>query len=228
MYPCVSPSTNAFVHQLAYDFINHNGYRFYVTGSVTPRLEPWEHDARIIKTFRTCKSPNRPSEQKPEDKGRIQYLRRNNFWVLISTHAQNGNALFVRNIEAVSGKRLWYSVEHRAIKFGGYAIRVHQGEVCIKLDYYKYKQIKKELLELAKYVPAGRLTPILKQKFHYTQYQGVQVQLDRLVRCLNERLKKSNLGRIEFSDVKSGWKAPPGRRIYTPEEMYPEMKRRAA
>ena len=227
MYPCVAASPKAFVEQLAYAYI-HYGYRYYVTGVVPQRLAAGQFDARIIEKFGLDISRHKRRKQRSEGFGSIHFIRHNRFWVLISTPTTNGNKFFASNTESKTGESLWHDVWNRAITFDGYAIRAPQGEISIKIDRYEFKHLKNELLEVAKYEPAEQLTQVLKKRFHYKQYPGVQKQLYDLVQCLNERLKAAHSGFIRFSDVKRGQQRLNGRRFNMSDEMSPEQKRRAA
>ena len=227
MYPCVAASRQAFIDQLAYAYIAY-GYRFYVTGVVPERLTSGELDARLIEKFGLDISRDRRSSQRAAGDGSIHYLRHDRFWVLISTPARNGNQFFTENTEPRTGDHLWHDVWTRAISIHGYAIRAPVGKLLIKVERHEFKRLKSELLELAKFVPAERLTTILKQRFRYEQYPGVQEQLYGLVATLNQRPKRSGLGRIEFTQLKCGRKIVRGRRLYTPEDMMAGDEKHAA
>ncbi len=227
MYPCVASSPLAFINQLAYAYIDY-GYRFYVTGVVPKRLTPSELDARLIEKFGLDITRDQRSRQRACGDGSIHYLRYERFWVLISTPAKNGNPFFIQNTEPKTGQRLWQDVWKRAITFHGYAIRAPAGELLIQMDRHEFKRLKNELLELAKFVSAERLTTFIRQQFRYEQYPSVQEQLYRLVETLNQRLKRSGLGRIEFSQLKRGRKVARGRRLYAPEDMMVGDERHAA
>ncbi len=227
MYPCVAASPQAFIDQLAYAYIVY-GYRFYVTGVVPGRLTPTELDVRLIEKFDLDISRNQRSNQRAAGDGSIHYLRRDRFWALISTPARNGNQFFIQNTEPKTGQHLWHDVWTRAITFHGYAVRAPAGKLLIKVEQREFKRLKNELLELAKFVPAERLTTIIRQRFHYEQYPGVQEQLYRLVECLNQRLKRSGLGRIEFSQLKRGRKVVRGRRLYAPKDLMASDEKQAA
>ena len=227
MYPCVAASPQAFIDQLAYAYIVH-GYRFYVTGVVPGRLTPHELDDRLIGKFGLDISRDRRSSHRAAGDGSIHYLRYDRFWVLISTPAINGNPFFTENTEPKTGEHLWHDVWTRAIMFHGYAIRAPAGKLLIKVERHEFKRLKNELLELAKVVPVERLTTILKQRFRYEQYPGVQEQLYHLVKCLNQRLKRSRLGRIEFSQLKRGRKVMRGRRLYAAEDVMTSDEKHAA
>ena len=199
-----------------------------MTGVVPDRLTASELDARLIEKFGLDISRDRRSDQRATGNGSIHYLRHDRFWVLISTPARNGNRFFTENTEPKTGEHLWHDVWARAIMFHGYAIRVPAGKLLIKVERHEFKRLKNELLELAKFVSGERLTGILCQRFHYEQYPGVQEQLYRLVECLNQRLKRSGLGRIEFSQLKRGRRALRGRRLYALEDLMTREKQQAA
>ncbi|MCG3126041.1 MAG: hypothetical protein CHACPFDD_00869 [Phycisphaerae bacterium] len=147
-YRCVATSIEGFVQQLAVAYITH-GYWFYVAGTIPEGKDPTAVDAKLIDRYGIGISKWARCRRKKRGLANMQYLRHEQFFVLLATRGQH--EFFDR--ERVSIR----DVRRVPIKFAGYSVGCRKGRdgrwhASVRLAADRYLELRDGLLEGA----AGR------------------------------------------------------------------------
>src|ERR1051326_2786433 len=116
MYRCEAASEAGFVQQLVLYLTQ--GYWFYVSGHVPERKDPRAVDAKLIERYGIDISKWARARRKRAGHANMQYLRYEQFFVLLATHGEHCFFLEEKNFR---------DVRRDSISFAGYSIGFKKG-----------------------------------------------------------------------------------------------------
>ncbi len=177
MYRCVAVNKQAFVQQLAVQYVAH-GYWFYVTGCIPERKDPQAVDLKLMERYGIGVSAAERSRRKLAGMANVQYLRHDRFFVLIATH---GWHRFFED-EAAEMK----DCRRYPVKFAGYSISHRNGHASVRIEQKAYKELKAYFLDLA----CRRRVETLEEQFRrirFEPYAPVRRQLLTIHRAVNRK-----------------------------------------
>jgi hypothetical protein len=182
-YRCETVSVEGFIQQLAVAYVAR-GYFFYVTGRVPERKDPHRVDEKLIGRYRIDLSQWARARRKKSGLANVQYLRHEDFFVLLATH---GNHPFFE--EEGANVR---DVRRRSIKYAGYAVGFRGGHVQVRIDLPQYRELKAWFEEQA----TRRSAELLAKAFYdlpFEPYYFVRRQEFNILRAVNRRRKAAGL-----------------------------------
>ena len=197
-YRCEAVSVTGFVQQIACTYLRH-GYWFYVTGVIPHDKDPRAVDAKLLKKYDIALSESTRGRRKRLGKANLQYLRYQNFFVIMATEGIHQFKLEeadrLRDIRRVPLKFHGYSISYRR---GG---RTLEGEVDAKwhahveIERERYKEIRDYLVGLATHRSAKYLA-LSFYEIPYEPYAPVRRQLLNILRAVNSARDKAGFSRV--------------------------------
>src|SRR5947209_15578562 len=124
-YRCEAVSVEGFIQQLAVAYVAR-GYFFYVTGHIPERKDPHEVDEKLVGRYHIELSKWARARRKQAGQANIQYLRHEDFFVLLATHGEH--PFFKEEAQNVR------DVRRHAIQYAGYAVGFRGGHVQVRID----------------------------------------------------------------------------------------------
>src|SRR5215210_3660617 len=88
MYRCEVSTIEGFIQQLAVGYVSR-GYFFYVTGRVPCGKDPRFIDQKLIEKYGIDLSPWARARRKRAGMANLQYVRFEDFFVLLATHGRH-------------------------------------------------------------------------------------------------------------------------------------------
>lgn len=190
-YRCVTTSLEGFVQQVAVAYLAR-GYWFYVAGFVPTSKDPSAIDAKLIAKYRIDVSQKERSRRKRAGQSNMQYVRHEQFFLLLATHGQH--AFFEEEADQIRDAR------RVAIRYAGYAIAFRNGRVSVRIDPDEYKRLKAYFLELA----CRRSVDALAAEFGriaLQPYAPVRVQFLNIWRAVNRARRTAGLEAVPIEAV---------------------------
>ncbi len=111
-------SVTGFVQQIACTYLRH-GYWFYVTGIIPQDKDPRAVDEKLIKKYDIAVSESTRGRRKRLGKANLQYLRYQNFFVILATEG-------IHQFKLEEADRL-RDIRRVPLKFHGYSISYRRG-----------------------------------------------------------------------------------------------------
>jgi hypothetical protein len=187
-YRWVAVSVAGFVQQLAVSYIA-NGYVFYVTGRIPEGKDPAKTDAKLIPQHGLDVSKWTRARQRKQGRASVQYLRHDQFFVLVATHGEHP-------FFAAEGKRI-RDLRRQPLYFHGYAIGCRKGRdgrwhASVRIAREPFAELKQRFAALA----VHRSVEELGQEFRrlaFEPYAPVRDQLRILLRAVNRRRQAASL-----------------------------------
>src|SRR6516165_5217426 len=139
MYRCEVDSVQAFIQQVAVNYVAH-GYYFYQTGWIPEGKNPKLVEEKLIARYGIDVSSSERWRRKRAGFGNAQYLRHGRFFVLLCTHGHH------RIREEEKDLR---DVRRLSLKYGGYEVTFRNGHSRVSIGQKEYKRLKARFLELA-------------------------------------------------------------------------------
>lgn len=172
-----------FIQQLAVGYVAR-GYFFYVTGRVPARKNPHRVDEKLIARYHIDLSKWARARRKRSGVACVQYLRHEDFFVLLATHGQH--PFFEEEGRNVR------DVRRHAIRYAGYSVSFRGGHVQVRIDLPQYRELKDYLEEQATRWSVARLASAFYE-LPFEPYYLVRRQEFNLLRAVNRRRKAAGL-----------------------------------
>jgi hypothetical protein len=182
-YRCEAVSVEGFIQQLAVGYVAR-GYFFYVTGHIPARKDPRRVDEKLVGRYHIDLSRWARARRKRSGQANVQYLRHEDFFVLLATH---GDHPFF----AEEGRNV-HDVRRSAIKYAGYAVGFRGGHVQVRIDLPQYRELKAWFEEQATRMSAERLAKAFYD-LPFEPYYLVRRQEFHILRAVNRRRKAAGL-----------------------------------
>jgi len=187
------------------------GYRFYIFGA-TGRKPAESVDERLLTKFDIRKSPQQRSRAKARGEANLQYIRLEDFWVILAT---KGKHPFFDVHRTKEGRAEYKDLRKTALRVGPYAIsskldgawnkessnsKLNRYRVRVTLTRAEYKELVAFFEGKACHWSAERLeAEFAKVGQLYLPYSPVKNQLVQLVRRTNKKRKEAGYKRIPYS-----------------------------
>ncbi|MFO0849887.1 MAG: hypothetical protein U0871_15230 [Gemmataceae bacterium] len=182
-YRCVATSVEGFIQQLAVAYVAR-GYCFYVAGWIPPHKDRQAVDEKLVERYQIDLSKWARARRKQLGQASVQYLRHEDFFVLLATHGRH--PFFEREGANVRDLR------RRALTYAGYAVGFRGGHVQVRIDLPQYRLLKAWFEEEA----TRRSVVSLARAFYdlpFEPYYFVRRQQFNLLRSVNRRRKSAGL-----------------------------------
>jgi len=189
VYSCEATSVAGFVQQLAVAYVAH-GYYFYVTGRIPDRKDPARTDAKLIAQYGIDVSKFVRARRKQAGLANVQYLRFNDFFVLIANHGEQpffeAEARQLRDIRVNPLHFMGYSISVRPERGGG------KNHVSVRIQQQVYGELKARFQNAALHRSVETLSQEL-QELSFENYAPVRDQLRGVVRAINGQRQAAGL-----------------------------------
>ena len=214
-YRCEAKSLEGFIKQLAVTYVGRCHCFFYVTGTVSPRLSPAEHDQRMISKYGLAISRFTRSRRKRAGHAPAHYLRYGEFWVLLcglGTHAffdlhttndSQGNRVTQFQDVRQTPLKVWFDWRGERL---AYSIAYRNGKSRVQIERSSYLQLKAYFLDRATKSSVDQLVDLFWQ-VPFEPYGRVIQQLFCIKRAVDKVRKTA------------------GRRSPLPNEVIPTRRR---
>jgi hypothetical protein len=193
-YRWVATSAAGFVQQLAVSYIS-NGYWFYVAGRIPEGKDPARTDAKLIAQYGLDVSKWTRARQRKQGQASVQYLRHDQFFVLVATHGEHP-------FFAAEGKRI-RDFRRQPLHFHGYSIGCRKGRdgkshASVRIERERFGELKQRFAVLA----VHRSVEELRDEFRwlgFEPYAPVRDQLHILLRAVNRRRHAATLEELPLA-----------------------------
>ncbi|MEO2089576.1 MAG: hypothetical protein ABGY75_08790 [Gemmataceae bacterium] len=182
-YRCEAVSVEGFIQQLAVAYVAR-GYVFYVTGRIPAGKDRRRVDEKLVERYQLDLSKWARARRKQLGQASMQYLRHEDFFVLLATHGEH------RFFE-LEGANI-RDLRRRSLKYAGYAVAFRGGHVQVRIDLPQYRLLKAWFEEEA----TRRSAESLARAFYdlpFEPYYLVRRQEFNLLRTVNRRRKAAGL-----------------------------------
>lgn len=206
-YKCDATSLEGFIQQLAVAYVAR-GYYFYVTGSVPKRISAAEHDRRMLSKFDVAMSKwSRYRRRRRIGPGGrplacVQYLRHEDFWVLLATHGEH--YFFIEHAAVHEGVRLlkpqYRDIREQPVQYGGYSVSSGK-RTSVRISERAYRELKSHFVGMA--LETSR--PSLEREFGrapFEPYGGVTRQMFTILRAVNRVRKTAGLSLVPRDSIR--------------------------
>lgn len=187
------------------------GYRFYIVGSIG-RKSAEAVDERLLTKFDIRKSPQQRSRAKGRGESNLQYIRLDDFWVILAT---KGKHPFFGAHRTKQGRAEYKDLRRTALRVGPYAIsskldgawnqknsnsKLSRYRVRVTLTRDEYKELQAFFEEKASHWSQEKLAAEFEKKGRfYLPYRPIRNQLVQLVRRTNKVRKLCGFKPISYS-----------------------------
>ncbi len=187
-YRCIATSPEGLVQQVAVSYLRH-GYWFYVSGRIKPGKNPQAIDSKLIEKYGIAISDRERSRRKRRGIANLQYIRYENWFVIMATEGhhrfkqQERNQ--IRDCRRVPIRFEGYSISYRrsgVMPTGGGPPKWH---ASVRIDVETYRDLKAFFLERACHRSVENLA-IDFARVPYSRYAPVRRQLLKLLRVVND------------------------------------------
>jgi len=174
-------SIEGLIQQLAVGYVAR-GYWFYVTGVVPAGKDPRIVDEKLIEKYGVALSPSARSRRKRAGMANLQYVRFENFFVLLATMGRH--RFFEEEAKTIR------DVRESPIKFAGYSISYRGGHAHVRIEQNVFNELKAYLVEYSLH----RFRETLERSFSkldFAAYAPVRSQLLSLLRAVNAKRRSA-------------------------------------
>ena len=209
-YRFEATSVEGFVQMLASNYLPH-GYWFYVTGRIPEGKSAESIDQKILAKYGIELSRQQRSRRKLQGLANLQYLRFENFFVILATHGKHqffeAEAATVKDIRKVPLQFRGYSI---SVKRGGFlkrevgeeeatADKRHRVRVIISRE--AFRNLAGHLLDLATHRSAETLRwEFWNQPFE--PYAPIRKQLLKVLRAVNNKRQSTGYEKLPFDCIR--------------------------
>ena len=207
MYRCEATSLEGFVKQLAVTYVARSKCFFYVTGTVSPRLLPAQHDRRIVEKYDLNISRFTRSRRKRTGIAAVHYLRYQNFWVLLAGYGTHKFFDLNSQSDPTTGERtpqfrdirkrplsVWFNWRREWL---AYAIGYSGGKARVGIEQKRsYPRLKAHFVEMS---TKRSLAWLIDEFYHipFEPYGPVLRQLHAIKRAVNRARRIAGIsGRV--------------------------------
>lgn len=173
MYRCETTSIEGFVQKVAVDYVRR-GYFFFSAGRIPAGKDAGAIDAKLLAKYRIDGSKKERARRKQNRQANMQYIRHENFFVLLATH---GSHDFFESEDFQDARRT-------PIRYAGYSISFRNGRVCVRIEVEEYKRLKAYMAGLACRRSAASLAEEFR-RIPFLPYAPVRQQLLQIWRAVN-------------------------------------------
>jgi hypothetical protein len=201
MYRCEATSLEGFVQQLVCYITS--GYRWYVTGQIPARKAPSTVDARLIAKYGLEVSKFQRARRKARGEANVQYLRFEQFFVLIATAPMGGHAFFEKEANSLR------DIRKQPVRLGGYSVSSRRDGSAERRGHERWRahvRMDKETLAMVRdfYLDAAvhRNRDELERELArcgWEPYAPIRRQLLGLVRDVNFKRKCAGFDPVRVS-----------------------------
>lgn len=182
-YRCVTASVEGFIQQLAVAYVAR-GYWFFVSGWIPPHKDRRAVDEKLVERYQIDLSKWARARRKQLGQASVQYLRHENFFVLLATHGRH--PFYEREGANVR------DIRRQALTYAGYAVGFRSGHVQVRIDLPQYRLLKAWFEDVA----TKRSLKALANAFYdlpFEPYFLIKRQEFNLLRAVNRRRKAAGL-----------------------------------
>lgn len=183
-------SVEGLIQQLAVGYVSR-GYWFYATGRIAAGKDPRLIDVKILDRYGIGISPWARSRRKNAGFANVQYIRFEDFFVLLATEPRGRHRFFEEEV-------LIRDLREVPIKFGGYSISYRKGHASVRIEQGVFSDLKAYLLDNAAHRSAGALERAFSQ-LQFEPYAPIRVQLLVLFRAVNKKRKAAGYEPLDRS-----------------------------
>ena len=186
-YRALATSVEGFVQQIACCYLRH-GYWWYVTGRIPAHKDPRRTDEKLIRKYGIDVSESTRSRRKRLGRANLQYIRHQNFFVLLATKGEHPffqeEAAAIRDIRRIPLRFAGYSISYRR---GG---RTRRGEkdakwhAHVEIERQRYLELRDHFRELATRRSAEHLA-LAFYDLPYEPYAPIRRQMLKLLQAVN-------------------------------------------
>lgn len=203
-YRCVATSPEGLVQQVAVSYLRH-GYWFYVTGWIKRGKDPESVDRKLIEKYGIGISERERSRRKRRGVANLQYIRYENWFVILATEGhhpfkqQERNQ--IRDCRRVPIKFEGYSISYRRCGVTTVGGGSPKWRSSVRIDHETYRDLREFFLERA----CRRSVDNLKNDFSripYARYAPVRRQLLMLLKSVNAARSRSGYDLIPTTDLR--------------------------
>lgn len=186
-YRCVATSPEGLVQQVAVSYLRH-GYWFYVTGRIKPGKDRESIDRKLIEKYGIDISERERSRRKRRGVANLQYIRYQNWFVILATEGhhpfkqQERNQ--IRDVRRVPIRFEWYSISYRrsgVTPTGGGPPKWH---ASVRIDNEAYRDLQAFFLDRACHRSVENLASDFA-RVPFARYAPVRRQLLTLLKRVN-------------------------------------------
>lgn len=182
-YRCMATSVEGFIQQLAVAYVAR-GYFFYVTGWIPPHKDRQAVDEKLVEQYQIDLSKWARARRKQLGQASLQYLRHEDFFVLLATHGQH--QFFDREGRNVQ------DIRRRALTYAGYGVGFRGGHVQVRIDLPQYRLLKAWFEEEATRWSVSSLAKAF-YNLPFEPYYFVRRQEFNMLRAVNRRRNAAGL-----------------------------------
>jgi hypothetical protein len=185
-YQCEAVSLEAFIQQLAVQYLTR-GYYFFVSGWVPEGKDPRAVDDKLLRKYCIQVSKWARSRRKKAGHANVHYLRYGRFFVLVSTH---GTHPFFE-------EEPFRDARETPIRFGSYSVSFRGGHAHVRIDKNTYLELKAHFEEIALRAPGSVERALSTLPFE--AYAPVRRQLLSLLGVVNRKRRAAGLDPLPWS-----------------------------
>lgn len=186
-YRCVATSPEGLVQQVAVSYLRH-GYWFYVTGRIKPGKDPESVDRKLIAKYGIDISERERSRRKRRGIGNLQYIRYQNWFVILATVGHHPfkqqERKQIRDVRSVPIRFEGYSISYRrsgVSPTGGGDPKWH---ASVRIDAETYRDLHAFFLDRSCHRSVENLATDFA-RMPYARYAPVRRQLLVLLKRVN-------------------------------------------
>lgn len=188
-YRCKVTSIEGFVQKVAVDYVRR-GYFFFSAGRIPAGKDAAEIDAKLLTKYRIDGSKKERARRKQNGYANMQYIRHDQFFVLLATH---GSHDFFASEDFQDARRT-------PIRYAGYSISFRNGRVCVRIEVDEYKRLKAYMVDLACRRTAASVAEEFK-RISFLPYAPVRQQLLQIWRAVNRARRTAGYARLSVDVV---------------------------
>ena len=201
-YRCEATSIQGFIKQFAVTYVGRCRCFFYVTGVVSQRLSPAEHDRRMIAKYGLNISRFTRSRRKRAGHAPVHYLRYGDFWVLLCGAGRHKFFELQAGYDRETGQRIsqYSDIRQKPAKVWfdwrgerlAYSIAYANGKARVQIERSSYLQLKAYFLDRATKASVAELIDCFWQ-VPFEPYGRVIQQLFCIKRAVDRARKTAGL-----------------------------------
>ncbi|MCR9095663.1 MAG: hypothetical protein NXI30_15690 [bacterium] len=195
MYRCQTTTLEGFVQQLVCYIAS--GYRYFVVGQIPEHKDPQRVDQNVIEKYGIALSKYQRARRKQKGEASVQYLRFQNFFVLIATPPVGAHEFYSAEANAIR------DIRKQPIRCAGYSISCRQDgsaaregiqrwRAHVRIDREPFLELKAALLEASTRRSRRELELTLRE-IPYEPYAPIRRQLLEILRAMNIRRDGADL-----------------------------------
>lgn len=203
-YRCVATSPEGLVQQLAVSYLRH-GYWFYVTGRIKPGKDPTSIDRKLIAKYGIDISERERSRRKRRGVANLQYMRYQNWFVILATEGHHpfkqAERNQIRDARRIPIRFEGYSISYRRCGLTPTGSKASRWRSCVRIENETFRDLKGFFLDRA----CNRSVESLAADFArvpFARYAPVRRQLLSLLRLVNDARSRAGYDRLPHTALR--------------------------